>query len=117
MTALAFEGAARVAAPARPAMVTRDLLAKQFVLLAQWDLESPPDDHQAETAAARLGARPVDFDAVCDTVLTLEEIEAGDYRYGTFDDPDMVERLAREKHEDALAPLIDAAMVALRGGR
>ena len=35
---------------------------------------------------------------------------------GVFEDPDRVERVAREKLADALDVLVDAALVALRGG-
>lgn len=113
MTALAIEGAARAAAPARPA-ITRDMLAAQFERLAEWDLETR--DPRCEIAAGHIAGDWRDFDNLCEARLAVDEIEAGEYRMGVFEDPDRVERLAREKHADALAVLVDAAWAALHGG-
>ena len=111
---LECEGAATAAAPARPALITRDMLAAQFERLAAWDLDTR--DPRCEIAAGHIAGDWRDFDNLCETRLTIDEIEAGEYRMGVYEDPDRVERLAREKHADALAPLVDAAWTAVCGG-
>lgn len=122
MTALAFEGAARVAAPARP-MVTRDMLAAQIVRLADWHVQvagrepSPLGARIVGLATFGLGGTARDFYALCDATEDLADLAAGEPVYGPHTDPDRADLLAGEAFQDALAPLIDAAMVALRGGR
>ena len=119
MTALLIEGAARVAAPARP-LVTRDMLAAQLARLADWHVQvvgrepSKIGDRIVSAATFGLGGRARDFYALCDATETLADLADGEPVYGPHVDPDRADLLAGEAHADALAPLVDAAMTALR---
>lgn len=114
MTTLTVQkGAALAAVPARPA-ITREILAAQFERLAAWDLDTA--DVRCEIAAGHVGGTWRDFDALCEAAALVDDIETGCHQYGPFDDPDVVERVAREAHADALDTLVDAAMARLRGG-
>ena len=117
MTAL-IEGAARVAAPARP-LVTRDMLAAQIARLADWHVQvvgrrpSPLGDRIISLATFGLGASPRDFYALCDATEQRIDLADGEAVYGPHVDPDRADLLAGEAHADALAPLVDAALTAL----
>lgn len=118
MTALLEKGAA-VAAPARPAMVTRDMLAAQIARLADWHVQvvgrrpSPLGAHIVSVATFGLGARARDFYALCDATEDLIDLANQEPVYGPHVDPDRADLLAAEAHADALAPLTDAAWTAL----
>lgn len=119
MTALLIEGAAVVAAPARPAMVTRDMLAGQVARLADWHVQvvgrrpSPLGARIVSLATFGLGGIARDFYALCDATEDLADLAAGEPVYGSHTDPDRADLLAAEAHADALAPLTDAAWTAL----
>ena len=119
MTAL-IEGAAASAAPARPAMVTRDMLAAQLARLADWHVQvagrepSPLGARIVSAVTFGLGGTARDFYALCDATEALADLAAGEPVYGPHVDPDRADLLAAEAFEDALSPLVDAAMTALR---
>lgn len=119
MTALLIEGAATAAAPARPAMVTRDMLARQVARLADWHVQvvgrrpSPLGARIVSLATFGLGARARDFYALCDATEDLIDLADQQPVYGPHTDPDLADLLAAEAHADALAPLTDAAWTAL----
>lgn len=122
MTALLIKGAARAAAPARPAMVTREVLARQLARLADWHVQvagrgpSPLGARIVSTVTFGLGGSARDFYALCDAVEDVIDLADQQPVYGRDVDPDRADVLAGEALADALAPLVDAALVALRGG-
>lgn len=122
MTALLIEGAATAAAPARPAMVTRDMLAAQIARLADWHVQvvgrrpSPLGARIVGLATFGLGGDARSFYALCDATEQQIDLANQEPVFGPHVDPDRADLLAAEAHADALAPLVDAAMVALMGG-
>lgn len=118
MTTL-IEGAVRVAAPARP-LVTREILAAQLARLADWHVQvvgrrpSPLGARIVSLATFGLGGDARDFYALCDATEQRIDLAAGDAVFGRDVDPDRADTLAAEAFADALSPLVDAALVALR---
>ncbi|OLT30073.1 hypothetical protein BJF79_39680 [Actinomadura sp. CNU-125] len=104
-------------------MVTPDMIARQFERLADWhvQLRDPHSkvagDPAALTAGHRLagGGHAAVFDVLCDVVDRIDDLDNDRYEYAADDDPDDIDRDVREAHEDALAPLVDAAALQVMG--
>jgi hypothetical protein len=104
-------------------MVTPDMLARQFERLADWHVQThdPHSKVAGDPAALKAGHRLAGvghagvFEALCDVVDRIDDLANDRYEYAADDDPDDIDRDVREAHEDALAPLVDAAALQVMG--
>ena len=118
-----MEGAAVAAAPRPRPLITREIIARQFERLADWHIQTHDPDRAVAGGPAPLKAghllagrsMAAVFDALCDVHDHLDDIDRGVYEYAACDDPDDIERDVREAREDALIPLVEAALRALAG--
>ncbi|TDB83428.1 hypothetical protein E1264_28535 [Actinomadura sp. KC216] len=116
MTALLIEGAAAQAAPARPGLLTREVIAAQWERLARWYLNGPEDDDPITWAAVDALAPHLPED---DRTLWFEQLfNAIPVRDGDVDlsslppderDPDLIERTACEAIDEAIEHLTGGA--------